>query len=359
MIRFIHTSDLHLKESEKEYSLSVLREIVEKAESKNCHFILICGDIFDRFKEIEPLKAEVGKIFDGFSGEIFAIQGNHEELECPTNADPYSASVGKVQFASFKKPKIFLPKDLTLKDQVEIHALPFYKEFPYDQLIRKKPDSKILRIAMAHGSEPSLVTYLGPSPEEADSIIESQPFQEAGYNYLALGHIHTQNFKKIGSFSYAYSGSPRVVRAGEFGAKSILNLEWSKETGLISEPLILSSAGQYREIPVQVSLAGDVSIPETIRNIVQPQDLVRLIISGVCENEGKVLESCQKLKETIQCRGFSDTGPNLKVLAHIIENPMAKLFLDKVTERQLNNKELDVDWNHVIQVGLTALGDSK
>ncbi len=359
MIRFIHTSDLHLKLSEKDYCLSVLREVVEKGNQKNCHFMLICGDIFDRFTDIDPLKREAIEILDSFHGEIFAIQGNHEELSCPPSTDPYSANIGKMKIASNQQKKVFpyINKESGLS--VEIEAIPFHKQFPYEQIQKTKPDSAKLRIAMAHGSEPSLVEYLGPSKEETNSILEFHPFKEAGFHYLALGHIHSSSEKRNGDFLYSYSGSPRIVRSGEFGAKTINYLEWSPTTGLQLEKLEIEAAGQYREIPVSLSLTGEASLSQTERAKIGRKDSVRLVLKGVCENENSVLESFEALKSTIQCREIEIERGKVTIIAQLVSNPMARLFLEKVEAKRIALPNEEIDWNEVIQVGLSALGGKK
>lgn len=98
MIRFLHTADLHLSQKEKDYSLSVLKEIVSNANVEGCTHILFCGDLFDRNSDIAALKVEVKEILTEFPGKIFFIPGNHEELGIPEGTYPISADLSPMLY---------------------------------------------------------------------------------------------------------------------------------------------------------------------------------------------------------------------------------------------------------------------
>ena len=84
MTRMIHGADLHLTANpeDKSYSLSVLREILELVESEEAQFLLLSGDVFDSYSDLETLTPEFRKMIGSVEQKccILMIAGNHEVL---------------------------------------------------------------------------------------------------------------------------------------------------------------------------------------------------------------------------------------------------------------------------------------
>lgn len=219
MIRFLHTADLHLSLKEKVYSLSVLKEIVSIAKTEKCTHILFCGDLFDRNSDIASLKEDVKEILTSFSGKILFIPGNHEELGISEGSYPISADLSPISYPQ-KNDRFKLWFEEIDGVDAEFFGFPFRRNLDYSN-IQFNEKKTLYRIALLHGTDTKLVEYLGPSPEDADSILDSKPFLDAKFDYLALGHIHSERSEKIGSLLIAYPGSPRIVSSGEFGPRSV------------------------------------------------------------------------------------------------------------------------------------------
>ena len=90
-------------------------------------------------------------------------------------------------------------------------------------------------------------------------------FQRAGADYAALGHIHSARTIRLRSTSpdapvqtsalvLSYPGSARVCRRGETGPRSANMIEVGEN--IRETQLVLKSAGQYREILLDVGLDG-------------------------------------------------------------------------------------------------------
>ncbi|MBO4556442.1 MAG: metallophosphoesterase, partial [Elusimicrobiales bacterium] len=86
MPKILHVADLHLKKDgeDREYGLSVLREIIDIAVNKQITHILICGDLFDSFSDFADtvLQEDVKNCFEKLPAgcNAYYITGNHELL---------------------------------------------------------------------------------------------------------------------------------------------------------------------------------------------------------------------------------------------------------------------------------------
>jgi len=353
MVRFLHTSDLHLTSSspeEKSYSLQVLREILSTAEKADCEFILLSGDIFDRYSTIEALKKEFVQILDSFPGKIFGIPGNHEELGCPDMIYPFHADFGKMIKPDKRELRIehFVSR---AGASIAIHLIPFFREFPYDRLEPRQVGDKGLRIALAHGTEPSLATYLGPSPEEHDAILDAGAFAMAGFDYLALGHIHARKTLQRDGLVYAYPGSPRVVSTSERGQRAVQIVTWSTGQVCTTEEVILPSSGQVHEISLAVGLEG-FSQPELSNLHLSSQDVVILRLTGFTEKEKEVLEEAKKFLDRLPGRK-KILESSLQSLPQLLSHPLVSDFYARWKKGKPENST--ADWNLVLQVGIEAI----
>ncbi|EMF81963.1 calcineurin-like phosphoesterase family protein [Leptospira weilii serovar Topaz str. LT2116] len=251
MIRFLHTADLHLSQKEKDYSLSVLKEIISNANVEKCTHILFCGDLFDRNSDIAALKIEVKEILTAFLGKIFFIPGNHEELGIPEGTYPISADLSPMLYPQ-KTDNFKLWIEEIDGVEAEFFGFPFHRTLDYSNI--QFNEKKVhYRIALLHGTDTKLVEYLGPSPEETDSILDSKPFLDAKFDYLALGHIHRERSERSGSLLKAYPGSPRVVSSGEFGPRTVNIVTLGKNGTPIVQKKSSLARGNSRNSPFRLT----------------------------------------------------------------------------------------------------------
>ncbi|WP_061248249.1 metallophosphoesterase family protein [Leptospira alstonii] len=357
MIRFLHTADLHLSQKEKDYSLCVLKEIISGATEEGCTHILFCGDLFDRNSDIAALKEEVKEILKTFSGKIFYIPGNHEELGIPEGTFPISADLSPMSYPQKNDLCKLWTEEVDGVD-AEFFGFPFKRTLDYSniQFNEKKVQ---YRIALLHGTDTKLVEYLGPSPEEADSILDSKPFEEAKFDYLALGHIHSERSERSGSLLKAYPGSPRVVSSGEFGPRSVNIVSLGKNGTPVLQKKILSSAGEFKEFSVSATLTGEVPELSKIPSLVSKQDFVRIHVSGIVEDEHTVSEILFRFGESLVCRKLDIKTGDLKTSSTLIDNPIAKLFYEKLMEKKENWNGADSpDWNEILVLGLEQIEEN-
>ena len=79
MAKLLISSDLHLSIQEKEYSLSVLDEIIKHAE--NYDALLLLGDTFNTFEDLRELKDIFSQKLENYKKNVLLLKGNHENLK--------------------------------------------------------------------------------------------------------------------------------------------------------------------------------------------------------------------------------------------------------------------------------------
>jgi DNA repair exonuclease SbcCD nuclease subunit len=320
-MNFILCADLHLKETEKEYSFSVLDEIIGLCEKKKCEVLLLAGDIFDSRDAVKKLRADFRTALDRLpsSCAVYLLPGNHEELGANDKEKLEDFDFGRAMLLAEKPWSLH-----SLSAEAELLAVPFQRDYSGYHDWEVPPKEKALRILLAHGTVLGMA-YTGPG-EETDSILDGDLFSYHKANFAAMGHLHAQALVRRGDILVAYPGSARVWRDGEKGKRCVLF--GSTETlPLNLEPLNLASAGEYRVIPVHATPEGELraDLPEDI----SPVDWLHLELEGFVEEEPSVLEALEKLKNELgkKYRRVSSCTKNLSVLAGVSTHPLAISFL--------------------------------
>ncbi len=311
-MRFFHLADLHIGKRLKDFSLlkdqkHILQQIIELAGKHRPDAVLICGDIYDKS---DP-SAEAVEIFDRFLTEltqyqmpVMIISGNHDSPE-------------RLSFGSriLDKQKIYIAgsfcgtmPEVTLMDsygQVVFHLLPFVKPavvkryFPdaeinsYEDALRSilaavTLDPEKRHVLLAH----QFVTSHGIGPSRSDSEyitvgtldnIDASLF--AGFDYVALGHIHGP--QAIGAPHIRYAGSPLKYSFSEaLHQKSVSLVELADNGEPQIELLELQPLHDVREIrgPIEQLLSPEV-YQQADRNdylhisLTNEEDLVDPIVS--------------------------------------------------------------------------------
>jgi DNA repair protein SbcD/Mre11 len=273
-MRFLHLADLHLGKRLNECSLLedqqyILRQILGLTEQHNPDALLIAGDVYDK----SAPAGEAVALFDDFLTELMAagrtvllISGNHDSPERLNFGGRIMArqNIHLLGLFSGKTEQIVLEDSY---GKVVFHLLPFIRPaqarrfFPeaaiesYDAALRmilaaQPPDPGCRNVLVAH----QYVTAAGREPERSDSEqislgtldnIDAAAF--AGFDYVALGHIHRP--QAIGGEQIRYAGSPLKYSFSEARQQKSLTLVELKAKGSLHiEALPLIPLRDVREI---------------------------------------------------------------------------------------------------------------
>lgn len=232
MVKFIHTSDLHIgqslyhyeREEEYNYFFEQLGELVEKQKP---NALLVCGDVFHTSS---PSSATSKLYTRGILGlhekcptmKIIVTAGNHDsysQLESMHDLWQY-ANVTVIGYPEYGEEGLLYEKHIVeIIDEkgdliAYVIAIPFVRSNHYEifsllqKEVARRNEKKLPIIMMSH------LTVEGADLTGHDSLtiggIDSIMSDEMGdyYDYLALGHIHCPQFIKGTQKRARYSGSP-------------------------------------------------------------------------------------------------------------------------------------------------------
>ena len=313
-MKFMHISDLHIGKRVNEFSMLedqkvILSEIIKIATEQEVDGVIIAGDIYDKTVP----SAEAVDVFDDFITELsskeillFIISGNHDS---PERLDFGSRIMGKhkVHIAGQFDGEI---KAVTMDDddgKIHIHLMPYLKpalvnrklsieSASFDECVRAALAKTAVNfeernILVAH----QFVTAGGNAPERSDSESKSLGGMDnvdvsafAGFDYVALGHIHGP--QQMGRETVRYSGSPLKYSFSECRHKKSVTIIELKEKGNITYKQIeLQPLRDMKEIRCSLSelMAG-----KTLKTV-SADCYVHVILT----DEDEIIDAIGKVRE--------------------------------------------------------------
>lgn len=257
-MKLLHTADLHIGKTVNDFSMLedqryVLKQICDIAVANEADGLLIAGDVYDRAIP----NGEAVLLFDDFLTElakagirVYFISGNHDSPERISFGEKLLAEKG-VGIAGVYRGELSVFQEEDEWGTVEIVLLPFIKPSQADAKTTQEAVEKVLagywekqgreegktfrkkrRVLVTH----YFVTDAGKQPELSDSEttihvggldnVDASLF--AGFDYVALGHIHKP--QQIGEKPVRYAGAPLKYSFGETKqTKSVLLAELREE----------------------------------------------------------------------------------------------------------------------------------
>ncbi len=234
MLKILHIADLHLdsrfvglNHTEAAKHRAEMREIfknaLELAKKEGCSVTLISGDLFDGvYYTSDTLR---------FLAECFKSMPEHKFIISPGNHDPYTAT-SPYRFAEFPENVFVFDSeklsslhfdDLSLTVYGYAFTSSFYGERPLDGF-ESVENSEDFTVLCAHTELDTPVSSYAP--------ISTAELAESGFDYAALGHIHT--CPEIGTALhtvYAYSGCIGGRDFTEHGEKGGIIVSLDKKDG--------------------------------------------------------------------------------------------------------------------------------
>jgi len=263
-MKFIHIADVHLgavPDSDKPWAVERQREIWESFEyiinicnKERADLLLIAGDLFHKQPKAGELK-EVNYFFSKLeTARVVLMAGNHDYIGPRSKYPDFEWNEKVHMFLNDTIESVYFPDIDTV-----IYGLSYLKrditEPLYDAVKPKQDDA--IHILLAHGGD------------ERNIPINLKKLSEAGFDYVALGHIHKP---EIISNKMAYSGSLEPLDKNETGPRGFILGEIRKDQGKNTDiRFIKSSLREYKTISITVN-------PETTNGALV--DLIKEKIAG-------------------------------------------------------------------------------
>ncbi len=239
--KFIHASDLHLdtpfeglkildpkiSEMLKDASLTAWDRLIDLAITDEVDFILLAGDIYDG--KSRGVRAR-SRLLNGLRRlseqgiKVFIVQGNHDPVD-EGGLVPKDQRLTDVYIFPPRTPErvAFSTKD---GDNVEVHGISFGTRSETEDLsaFLERPSHNWFSIALLHasvGGDPNHEPY---SPTTATKL------GSLGFDYYALGHIHTRQVVSTDPY-IVYCGNSQGLspKPSELGLKGCYEVQVDKD----------------------------------------------------------------------------------------------------------------------------------
>ena len=355
MPKLLISSDLHLSIQEKEYSLSVLDEIIEYA--KNYDALMLLGDTFNTFEDLQELKDIFSKKMEDYQKDVYLLKGNHENLKAK------GINLNKLKFPD----NVIVIEDISFFniDNLDIIALPYREKYIIDNDTIKKIESLNAdnRIVIAHGIVE--VTLWAIEENEEAASIPIDIIKKIDPNIAIVGHIHKQMQINIENIEIIYTGSARVWRKSksEMGERRCLSLEF--QNGNIDRKFInIKNAGEYRVYESNIDNLSNLEQKASIWGI---NDIIDINVYGIAEDENELHEKINSVKNKYSkyVRDINIKTSELFLLENACSESIIKEFLSIADEYEFNtNSEEDLEITEIARrIGIekiyTALQNKK
>ncbi|MBR2474339.1 MAG: DNA repair exonuclease [Clostridia bacterium] len=280
MLKLLHIADLHLDSRFAGLSLSesakrradmraVFKNALDFANAEGCKAVLISGDLFDsEYYTADTLD---------FLSECFAAMPKCRFIIAPGNHDPYN-STSPYRFASFPENVfVFKSEDISafILDDIGLAVYGYaftssvYGKNPLDGF--SATSDSLFNVLCAHTELDNPISSYAPIPVRALSF--------AGFDYAALGHIHTkEEIGRVGDTVYAYSGCIAGRDHSEHGEKGgvLVTLDTSGQGKTVNTKRVRFCPWIYKTVNVALENAlTEESAMETITDRIRPYFLTR------------------------------------------------------------------------------------
>lgn len=274
-MRFMHIADIHLgaapdhgfvwaKDRGRELWES-FRNCIADANEKKVDLLLIAGDLFHRQPELQELK-EVNYLFSTLEKTVVVlIAGNHDYIKPGSLYPDFQWNENVICLFSETCERIRLPELKT-----EIYGFSYHRqditEPMYDGLEAEKSD--YFRILLGHGGDAEHIP------------LNKEKLAGAGFDYIALGHIHKPQvyIKNLAM----YAGALEPLDCTELGPHGYIVGDVHKKK--VKLAFVEKAVRQYRREEVEVYPDDTVfSVRERIAAVIAQggtQHTYRIILTG-------------------------------------------------------------------------------
>ncbi len=268
-MKFIHIADVHLGavpdsdmpwgvEREKEIWES-FRKIITICNEHQADLLLIAGDLFHR----QPLARELKEVNYCFgkltTAQVVLMAGNHDYIGARSYYQDFAWDERVHMFLGDKPETITFPELNTEVYGFSYHTRDILEPL-YDNIKPANRDG--INILLAHGGD------------ERDIPLNRRRIAEAGFDYVALGHIHKP---ELISQNMAYSGSLEPLDKNETGERGYIIGEIGEDgTGRGRQTrirFIPSSAREYKTLTLPIT-------PDTTNGALMDQSREAILQNG-------------------------------------------------------------------------------
>lgn len=230
MTRLLHTADLHLAEEHPE-RWEALEAVREAAEEHGADAVVVAGDLLDRASDHAVLRARVRERLAAFPCDVLLLPGNHDRGAYRPGQD----------WSSRARLMLVEPVHTDRVGDVELLGVPYPAGATSFARLRRHVEERAAALREREPETPIVLVLHGTLVDAADPHIQEEAADDEpedpyfpvrtgeleglGLAYVALGHYHQPDLRRVASLPVAYAGSPSPVGSHAFGPRSAMLVE--------------------------------------------------------------------------------------------------------------------------------------
>lgn len=289
MIRFIHLADVHLgaapdrgcpwSSAREEEIWETFRRVIAAIRKDPVDLLFIAGDLFHRQPLLRELK-EVDYLFSTIpQTKVFLMAGNHDHMRLDSFYRSFTWSPN-VYFFGEEQPSCIRVEE----PGVCVYGFSYHRreirEALYDAM--KPTAEEGFHVLLAHGGDESHVP------------MDMRAIAAAGFDYIALGHIHKP--QTIFRDKMAYAGALEPIDRNDLGEHGYI--EGRYERGQVKTRFVPFAARSYQNLVLTLREdSTQFSLEEMLKADIMKKggkNIYRVILKGVRAPELMLLP--EKLK---------------------------------------------------------------
>lgn len=234
-LRVLHTADVHLGRrfaylgdqaaAHGERVAGTFRRACQLARERECHLVLIAGDLFDSPRVERRWLSLCLEILSGLGIPVAVLPGNHD----PVSDHPLTRQ-------SLPSNVYFLPGDSPLSLpalQTIVYPCPPETQSRWQNSLQRDPNGADYQIGLVHGSM--------PTPGKTGDL-DSETIERSELDYIALGDWHSPRDFSAGRTTAWYSGSPEMIMPDQDLPGKVLLVEFSGDGMSHVEAVVVGEA---------------------------------------------------------------------------------------------------------------------
>ena len=275
-MRFIHLADVHLgavpdrgcpwSKERKEEIWNTFRRVIAGIREDPVDLLFISGDLFHRQPLMRELK-EVNYLFSTIPDtRVYLMAGNHDFI---SRDSFYNTFEWNSNVVFFKNRELKVVKDPRL--DVYVYGLSYFdreiKEGLYDKALPVQEEG--IHILLAHGGDEKHI------PLSAASLAA------AGFDYIALGHIHKQQI--LIRDQAAFAGALEPIDRNDTGEHGYM--EGRTVEGRIRTEFVPFACRSYQQLVLNLhEETTQISLEEAVKSQIfrrGGRNIYRIILQGM------------------------------------------------------------------------------
>lgn len=351
-MKFVHIADMHfdmpftvlakngLAEQRRLDQRNAFNKMINYIKENNIEYLFISGDLYENEYVRKATIEYINNCFKQIPNtKIFITPGNH---------DPYLANSYYSKFEWNENVHIFTQMNKIEDKNVNIYGYGFTDFYSKKVELPIKLDTSKINILVMHADLDGATKEVG----EYNPILESE-LKNTKFNYIALGHIHKNNFNE--NEKIIYPGSMMAGGFDELGKHGMLVGEINEQNEKVSLELVELDNKEFVEKNLDISkIQSQEELIENINQIkIDENKYYKIILVGTKKlelNTNELIKHIQN-KNIIKIKNKTKIEYDLEKISkeQSLKGIFVKELLDQINEE---NKEQILE---SIYIGLSLM----